>query len=195
MTSSDEIAYYVHLFKGLSPEDVTQLYTLAETRTLKAGDVYIQKGALSQKLALISQGLIRTYHTTDDGEEITVSLRWEQQFLASFDSIIHQKPSRFTYEAMEDTLLMDLDYAAIQPIIDNNPRLSAMRHHLLMQILSQSIDRIESFVLLSPEERYLKLIHENPLILNRVPNKHISTFLGITPVSLSRIRKRITRSR
>jgi CRP-like cAMP-binding protein len=195
MSPADEIAHYVHLFKGLLPEDVTQLYTMAETRTLRAGDIYIPKGVISHKLALISQGLIRAYHLQDNGEEITISLRWEQQFLASFDCIIHQKPSRFTYQALEDTTLMEVDYTAVQPIIDNNPRLSAMRHYLLMQILSQSIERIESFVLLSPEERYLRLIHEKPGIFNRVSNKHISTFLGITPVSLSRIRKRIARPR
>jgi hypothetical protein len=86
---------------------------------------------------------------------------------------------------------MQVDYTQVQSIIDNNPRLSSMRNRLLMQIMSQIMDRVESFVLLSPEERYLKLIHEKPGILNRVPNKYISTMLGITPVSLSRIRKRI----
>jgi CRP-like cAMP-binding protein len=195
MAPSDEIAFYVRLFEGISAEDVSQLYTLAEAKTLKAGEIYIQKGALSQKVALISQGLIRAYDVRDNGEEVTLSLRWEEQFFASFDGIIHQRPSRFTYQALEDTTLMQMDYNIIQPIIDNNPRLSAMRHQLLMQILAQSIDRLESFVLLNPEERYLKLINEKPGIFNRVPNKYISTFLGITPVSLSRIRKRIARPR
>jgi FixJ family two-component response regulator len=58
-------------------------------------------------------------------------------------------------------------------------------------MLAQSMDRIESFVLLSPEERYRQLVEQKPNIVNRVPNKYIATFLGITPVSLSRLRRRM----
>jgi len=195
MAPYDEIVFYAHLSKGLSPEEVTQLYSLAATRTLRAGDIYIEKGALFQKLAFINEGLIRAYHVKDNGEEITLVLRWEQQFLASFDGIVHQQASRFIYQAVEDTTLMEVDYKAIQSIIDNNPRMSSMRNQLLMRIISQALDRLESFVLLSPEERYLKLLNEKPGLFNRVPIKYISTLLGVTPVSLSRIRKRISRCR
>jgi CRP-like cAMP-binding protein len=137
--------------------------------------------------------MIRAYQPKGDGEEITLMLRWEQQIVASVDGILYQRPSRFVYQALEDTTLMEVDYLKVQSVIDNNPRLSSARNILLMQILSQAMDRLESFILLSPEERYRKLIQEKPGIFNRVPNKYISTFLGITPVSLSRIRKRISR--
>lgn len=188
-----EIDHYLHQFKGLPLEDISQLLALAEARSLHAGEVYIRQGAISQKLALIREGMIRAYQPKGDGEEITLMLRWEQQIVASVDGILYQKPSRFVYQALEDTTLMEVDYIKVQSVIDNNPRLSSARNILLMQILSQAMDRLESFILLSPEERYRKLIQEKPGIFNRVPNKYISTFLGITPVSLSRIRKRISR--
>jgi len=182
---------YGNVFEGLSPEDITVLYDLAETKTLSAGQVYIREGTFSQKLALIASGLIRTFQKKENGDEITLMVRWEQQFVASVDGLLHKRPSRFIYQAMEDTVLMEVDYLQAQSVIDHHPKLSAARNFLLMQILSQAVDRLESFVLLSPEERYLKLIKENPGIANRIPDKHISTLLGITPVSLSRIRKRI----
>ena len=127
----------------------------------------------------------------ENGDEVTVLLRWENQFVTSHDSILWHKPSRFIYQALEDTTLIEMDYNKAQEIADRNPLLANNRNILLTHMLAQSIDRVESFVLLSAKERYLKLVHEKPDIVNRVPDKYLSTYLGITPVSLSRIRKRI----
>ena len=192
MELSPDLDFYRSLFDGLSLQDVMQLYALAETRELKAGDIYIKTGVLSYKLALIRQGLIRSFLKNQNGDEVTLMLRWEQQFVASVDGVLHQRPSRFIYQALEDTILIEVDFMQVQSLIDNHPKLSAARNQILLQMLSESMDRVESFVLLSAEERYLKLMKEKPGIFNRVPDKYISTLLGITPVSLSRIRKRIS---
>jgi len=74
---------------------------------------------------------------------------------------------------------------------DRNSTIGVYRSIFQVDMLKEAMERIESFVLLSPTERYLKLIEEKPDIVNRVPDKYLSTYLGITPVSLSRIRKRI----
>jgi hypothetical protein len=63
------------------------------------------------------------------------------------------------------------------------------------QILKQAFQRIDSFVFLSPEKRYIQYLKDNPNIINRVPDKYIANVLGITPVSLSRIRKRISKKK
>lgn len=164
---------------------------MAHTRQLVAGSIYIAKGAATQKLAYIKKGLIRVYRLKENGDEITLMLRWENQFIASHDSIILNQPSRFVYQVLEDTELMELDYSKALPLLDHNPRLSSSRNSFLLHMLAEALDRVESFVLLSPEERYLQLVHDKPDIVNRVPSKYLATLLGITPVSLSRIRKRI----
>jgi CRP-like cAMP-binding protein len=191
MLSQDDISFYLTVFKELALGDILELTRLSKTQKLKAGEIYIAEGSVSHKLAYIKSGLIRTYYLKENGDEITMMLRWENQFLASVDSIIFEQPSRFVYQALEDTTLMEVDYYKAQPIINKSPRLSSSRHSFLLTMLGQAIDRIEDFVLLSPEERYLKLLHEKPNINNRVPDKYLATMLGITPVSLSRIRKRI----
>jgi len=191
MLNTEEIQSYLHLFKGLSLSDLTGLFNMAHTRKIPAEGIYIQKGAFAPKLALIKKGLIRAYHLKENGDEVTLLLRWENQFIASHDIIILQQASRFTYQAMEDTILLEIDYHKAQSLLDNNPRLSAHRNMFLLHMLAESMERVESFVLLSAEERYLKLLKEQPDIANRVADKHLATLLGITPVSLSRIRKRI----
>lgn len=191
MLSQEDISFYLSVFKGLDLKDVYDLFKLSSTRKIKAGEVYIDEGSSSQKLAYIRKGLIRAYHIKPNGDDITLILRWENQFIASHDSIIFKQPSRFIYQALEDTIVLEMDYAKAEPILDNNPRLSATTKTILQHMLAETLQRVEMFVLCTPEERYLQLVQEKPDILNRVPNKYLATLLGITPVSLSRIRKRI----
>ncbi|WP_309334141.1 Crp/Fnr family transcriptional regulator [Mucilaginibacter sp.] len=164
---------------------------LAHKKEINAGEIYIQPGSTSQRLAYIKTGLIRTYSLKENGDEVTLMLRWENQFVASFDSVILAKPSRFIYQALEDTTLLEVDYHKVKHMVDQSPELSASSHTFLLHMLGEAMDRLEGFVLLSPEERYLKLTHEKPDINNRVPDKYLATLLGVAPGSLSRIRKRI----
>ncbi|SEM62126.1 cAMP-binding domain of CRP or a regulatory subunit of cAMP-dependent protein kinases [Mucilaginibacter gossypiicola] len=195
MLSFDDIEFYLRVFKELSYSDILELSQLSESRLLKAGEVYIAEGSSTHKLAYIKKGVIRSYFLKENGDEVTFMIRWENQFIASIDNIIHQKASRFTYQALEDTTLLEVDYKKAQLVVDDNPRLSNLRSTLLLHMLSQAMDRLEAFVILSPEERYIKLVQEKPDIVNRVADKYLATLLGITPVSLSRIRKRIAIAR
>jgi CRP-like cAMP-binding protein len=194
MLTTEEINFYLSIFKELSFADMYELSKLAKTKKLLAGEMYINTDVVYHKVAFIKSGLIRAYHLKENGEEVTLLLRWENQFTGAADTIIFNKPSRFAYQALEDTVLMELDFSKAQPIIDNNPKLSARRNTFVLSMLAESMSRVESFILLSPEERYLQLMQEKPDIVNRVPNKYLATLLGITPVSLSRIRKRIASS-
>ncbi|OOQ60798.1 Crp/Fnr family transcriptional regulator [Mucilaginibacter pedocola] len=192
MLNAEDISFYLSAFKGLDLKDIYDVVKLAHSKKLAAGDIYINKGSTQQKLGYIRKGLIRAFHLKENGDDLTLLLQWEGKFIASHDTIILQQPSRFIYQALEDTVLMELDYAKVEPILNHNPRLSATQATFLRSMLAESMARVESFVLLSPEERYLQLVREKPDIVNRVPDKHLATLLGITPVSLSRIRKRIS---
>ncbi len=194
MLSTEDIQFYLGIFKGLSLGDLYELFNMAQVKRIPAGGVYIEEGAISKKLGFIRKGLIRAYRIKDNGDDVTLMLRWENQFIASHDTVILNQPSRFTYQALEDTTLMEMDYGRMENILDNNPKLSSYRNVILLRMLSEALERMESFVLLTPEERYLQLLTEKPNIFNRVPNKHLATLLGITPVSLSRIRKRISQT-
>jgi CRP-like cAMP-binding protein len=191
MLAQEDIQYYISLLKGVNVADVYRLFKTAKTKKLRAGEVYISEGSISTKMGRIKSGLIRGYQLNANGDEITIILCWENQFVGSYDSIAWQRPSRFIFQAMEDTTLMEMDYNVMQEIADGNSTIGAHRSNIQLRMLEKAIDRIESFVLLSPTERYLKLVHDKADIVNRVPDKHLATYLGITPVSLSRIRKRI----
>jgi CRP-like cAMP-binding protein len=180
----------VHLV-GALPADVSPLLNLTRAVSVDAHGTYIRKGETSRKVAFIEQGIIRAYATNVSGDECTLFLRWEGQIIASHDCIIHGKPSRFVYRALEPASLIEIDYDVLEKTLKIHPAYEPLRIFFLMRMLSDALESIESFVTLSPEERYRNLVAERFDLVNRVHDKYIASMLGITPVSLSRIRKRI----
>lgn len=179
----------------ISLDEVSALFEKASSKVLMPGEVYIPLHDTRRKLAYIIKGIIRAYSFKQNGEEATLLLRWEDQFIGSHDSIIFDKPSNFIYQALEQTQILEIDYALVEKIMSENPKYESLRYQIILSMLGSSLQMIEDFVLLNPEERYKKLIAEKFNIVNRVPDKHIASMLGITPVSLSRIRKRISTQR
>ena len=87
--------------------------------------------------------------------------------------------------------MFEIDYDLVEKMSENNFPIIKMRVEFAQKMLLESLKRIESFVLDKPEERYQKLIAQKPEIIQRVADKHIASYIGVTPVSLSRIRKRL----
>ncbi|WP_336069779.1 Crp/Fnr family transcriptional regulator [Mesoflavibacter sp. CH_XMU1404-2] len=191
LTDFEKIKALYKLGKNLTLSDIQILIKSAKTKSFLPGEFLIKEGEIKKEIFLIKKGLVRTYKVNDKGDEITTLIRYENQVIASPDIIFFNKPSEFYFEAFEPTEVIYMDYDVLQKLIDSNPKLEANRKFFLHNILKDLLKRVDSFVLLSPEERYLEFIKTHPDIINRIPNKHIANLLGITPVSLSRIRKRI----
>lgn len=177
--------------RDLSLGDVQELLRAAGKRSYERGAYLINEGSRKKEVFLIRKGLVRAFAINRKGDEITTLLRWENQVVASAEIILFEQPAQYYYEALEPTQVYVMDYKRLQAIIENNPKLEANRKYILQNILRQVLRRMDSFVLYTPEERYQRFVAANPEIVNRVPNKYIANILGITPVSLSRIRKRI----
>ena len=135
--------------------------------------------------------MVRTYTTDASGKEITYSLIKENELVCSLSSIFCRKKSKFTFEVVEPIKGYEIDYNRVDYLVSKNPKLECNRKFALAKMMQAYCERIESFVLLTPVERYLSFIKKYPDINNRVPDKYIASILGVTPVSLSRIRKRI----
>ncbi|MBO9618868.1 MAG: Crp/Fnr family transcriptional regulator [Niabella sp.] len=158
---------------------------------LPPGALYIKEGDTHKKIAFIEKGLLRTYFIKDNGDEATLFLRWEGHTIASHDTIIYHRPSRFRYRALEPTTVFEIDYAKLEELLKIYPGLEAVRSHFLLKMLADTLRLVETFVLLTPEGRYQELINTRGTIVRRVPDKYIASILGVTPVSLSRIKKRM----
>jgi CRP-like cAMP-binding protein len=189
------ISNYLKLFTSISLADITKLYNTAQQYKIAQNNFWIKEGDSTSKIAYIKKGLIRAFCIDDNGNEKTTIVREEHQFIASYDKILFDKPSKFYYQAVEETTLLVLDYDKLQIILKDNPHFEKARTHFLKKMLGESLERIENFILLTPPDRYKKFITENNSIYQRLPDKYIASILGITPVSLSRIKKRISKQR
>jgi len=167
------------------------LLQFATSKIIAASEIYIPEGKIFKKIFYIKKGLLRIFFVTASGEEKTFFFRWEGHIAAIPECIFDNQPTRQTWQALEDCELMEIDFDIVEKLSENNISLIKTRMGLAEKMFLEALKRVESFILDKPEERYQKLIIQNPKIIKRVADKHIASFIGVTPVSLSRIRKRL----
>lgn len=176
----------------LSTDDVFSFLSHARIIKLNPGDIFLEQGSLKSNVYFVKEGLIRSYLVNEKGEEITNRIRYENQVISCYEIDLLNEPSRFNLQAIEPTELIVMDVKTMQQIVHGNPKLEPGLRFFVNNSLAEALSAVDDFMLLSPEQRYLKFVKENPELINRVPMKYIANVLGITPVSLSRIRKRIS---
>lgn len=170
-------------WEGIAP--FMRVKRIADKTTL------LSEGDVSKHLYFIVDGSLRLFYIKRDGTERTSQFFFEGQFVASLESFFTQSPSRQYLESLESSRVCVLSASSIKAVLGLHPALHDWYFGYLKDRLIHYTQLHSSYILDSPEERYLKLIKSNPMILKRVPQYHIASYLGITPVSLSRIRSRI----
>jgi CRP-like cAMP-binding protein len=149
-----------------------------------------EEGKVARELFFICKGLVRLYYTKD-GLEITGYIFREKLFASSHDSFLRQLPSIQTLETLEDCDLLVISKAGLEQLYEKLPKMHILARKVAEQRFINAQMMLSSFILDSPEERYRKFEEQHGDLLLRVPHHIIASFLGITPVSMSRIRKRM----
>ena len=181
---------YFDNYSSLNDEEWQAIRNEISIIKLKKGDHFISSGEISHKIGLIVKGCMRYYYIKN-GDEITGEFWREREVVGSYESMFLEQPSTQNIEAIEPVTLLVLDYMHLRKLFARHHKIESICRRILEELLAESQARIASYIMDSPEERYLKLNDQMPGILNRVPQKYIASFIGVTPVSLSRIRKRI----
>lgn len=161
-----------------------------ETKSIKKKSNLLEAGATAKEVYFILNGCIRLFYEKD-GEDISAYFFTEKMFAGAYDSFISQKPSRHSIETLEDCEVLAISYKALQQLFIEFPKMNEFVRKVLEERFVALHELFTAQILDSPEERYLNLQRERPDLLNRIPQHQIATFLGITPVSLSRIRNRV----
>lgn len=140
------------------------------------------------------KGIIRTYVLSPQGEEKTVRFAKEGEFTSCLESFAGENPSTEFLEVVEDCKVILLDVHRLKRVAQHNIRLLRLLHEGTTEVLIEAVRRIEFFTTLNPEERYRFLLAGNPELLHRVPQKYLASYIGVTTVSLSRIRSRVAQN-
>ena len=186
------LAKSYQLSRNISMRDLRKLLRHTKRQSFAAREVIFEPGIKNYSVFLIVKGLVRAYAIDDKGNDITFVLRREGQFLGAPYTLIFDEPARLGMATLEATSIYSIDYRVLEKIVADSPSMMANQQMITQHLFKDSILRVESLLLLTPEERYLQFVRDNPQLINRVADKHIAHVLGITPVSLSRIRKRLS---
>lgn len=159
-------------------------------QTLKKGETLLQNGEIARNLHFIAKGALRAFITDEQGNFYNKNLFLENYFAGSKVSLMLQTPSNFTIEALEDAVVININYKKLMEIINENDDLKNFYiAHLEKHWIIEKEQREVALVMQNATERYVSLLEKHPDIAERVPLLHIASHLGITPTQLSRIRK------
>lgn len=179
-------------FSTLSESLITESLPFWYTRKIGKGDFFNMQNVVCNDLGLVVKGMFRIYYNDPQtDEEKNIFFFSENQFIVSFRSFINRYPCAYYIQAMEDAEIISISYQHLYQLYEKFPEWERFGRLLAELFFNYSQSRTEEFLFYSPEERYLKLVDEHPNIISRIPAYHISSYLGITNPSLSRIRKRI----
>ena len=162
-------------------------------KTLKKKAFFAQAGKVCNEVGFIVEGSVRYYHVKD-GVEITGYFSFENDFISAYKSFLTGTATLSYIEALENTRLIIFSKDGLQKLLADeriNHKIERFGRLLAEHYLICYEDRVTSFIIQSAEERYLQLLKDNRNIFKRIPQHYIANYLGITAVSLSRIRKRI----
>jgi CRP-like cAMP-binding protein len=154
---------------------------------------FVVEGQTCDYLAFIARGSVRYYHIKD-GNDLTTYFSFENEFLSSYKSFLTRQPG-FTYiEALEPTDLILISYQDLQLMLAH-PALAYKMERFGRLMAEYYVccyeERVASFLTETPEERYLKMLQTSKDVMQRIPQHFVANYLGVTPVSLSRIKRRL----
>lgn len=160
---------------------------------LKKGEYFIKMGRVADKMAFIDSGLIRIYAEAESAEkEVTQWISTPGYFITELSSFVFQKPARLHLQALEDTVLLSLEKTAHQQLCNQVTEWNELDKKFIAKCFVMLEDRIFSHLYMTAEERFKQLMELQPDLFNRVPLQYLASMLGMTPETLSRMRKKIS---
>lgn len=189
----DKFINYFSKISTLSKEESEGIANSMKMKTFKKGDFLLREGQVSTSTYFILEGLVREY-ILSDGEEKTTNFYSEDQWAISLSGLSSGKPSSHNWVCVEDTIVVIGDEQQAQKLFKQFPRFETISRKIMESAMADQKDALTSYYSDSPEQRYLKLLKARPTLIQRVPQYHLASYIGVKPESLSRIRKRIASS-
>ncbi|WP_103069505.1 Crp/Fnr family transcriptional regulator [Aquimarina sediminis] len=151
----------------------------------------LRVGQIEKHLSFIEKGSIRFFIPKEEND-ITFGFYFENQFISAYNSFITQTPSTYQTETLTETILWKITHKDLQEIYNQTEIGNKIGRKIAENIFLTKSKREQSLLNDTAEERYIKLLTEQPYLIRKIPLKYLASYIGITPQALSRIRKRIS---
>ena len=173
---------------SLSPEHEALVDSCFKPKHAKRNEILVQKGSVAKHIYFVLKGCLRVFLVGDDGAESTRFLIFENNWGTAFPSFITGKPSVAAIQSLEVSEMLMLSFNDRQRLMDEIPGWETMYRIGLEQDYIASIQRIESLITMDSKARYQVLMNTRPDIIQRLPNKIVADYLGISQETLSRLK-------
>lgn len=187
-----QIKSYLDQIASISSSDWDFFTSKLQKRIIPKKSVFLKINEIENQISFITSGVVRLFIPKEALEkEITFGFSFKNQFVSAYDSFLTQTPSAYQLQALSETTLLSISHSDLQLVYSTTQignlvgRLTAERLFLIKS------KREQNLLNLTAEERYLRLFKERPELLNVIPLKYISSYIGVTAQALSRIRKRL----
>jgi CRP-like cAMP-binding protein len=190
---SEVLQAYLVARATFSTEELAFITTVFVPRRLAAGEFLQRGGEVARHAAFVAHGCLRSFVIDPKGKEHVVQFAPEEWWLADAISLNTGTPSQYFFAAIEDSELLLIDAPGHQQIIDRIPGYSAAMRAGLQKHAAAKDLRIVTALSASAEERYLDFMRTFPTIAQRVPQWMVASYLGVSPETVSRIRKPLQR--
>lgn len=178
---------------GLTAEELQICTSFFTSKKLRKRQYLLQEGDVCNRLAFVEKGALYSYSIDAKAAQHVIQFAFEGWWMADLYSFFTKEPSRLNIEPLEDCELLLLDRDQHQQLLREVPAYETYTRILYQNAYIALQRRIEGTLGLSAEEKYIRLIDQYPTTLNRVPLHLIAAYLGVTPETLSRIRKQVMR--
>jgi len=179
-------------YARISKKSWSLIKSIIKLKTLEKDEILLRNGTYAKNIYFVCQGAIRAYIIDNNGDIYNKNIFLEGDFAGSKVSLLQGSTSHFTLEALENSILISIDYKKYRDIINNNDDLKLFYiAYLENQWVIEKEQKEISLVMENATERYLKLLEKHPKIDQRIQKLHIASHLGITPTQLSRIRNKL----
>ncbi|RFZ89923.1 Crp/Fnr family transcriptional regulator [Mucilaginibacter conchicola] len=163
-------------------------------RKLLKRQYFLQQGDVCKYAGFVVKGSAKTFRIDDKGHEHILKLSMEEWWLADFESYYHLTPSRYNIQALEDLELLMVTNAQVEDFFSTIPAFIAMQEVIKQNYAIANQNRVQAALSYTAEERYDDLVANYPHFLQRFPLNVIASYLGLSPETLSRIRKNASKS-
>jgi len=186
----NKIIEFITRYIPLTGEEIDVINKQNLIKEFKRGSLLLSEGEYAKDCYFVLKGCVRSYHIID-GEERTTDFYTENQTINPVSYLVN-KPSEYYLSCLEDSVIALGNEERNKELLAKVPKLESMIVQLSGSLLAANQNSLDDFKNLSAEMRYRKLLDTRPDLFQRVPLQYIASYLGITPVSLSRMRKRIS---
>ncbi|HRH56948.1 MAG TPA: Crp/Fnr family transcriptional regulator [Chitinophagales bacterium] len=186
---SAELKKFFNEYVQLPTEELEDVISKFKSKTIKKNEFVLQEGETCKDLIFVQKGCLRLYYIQDD-VEVSVWFALKHSSAIEIYSFISETPTNYFLQAIEETEILYLPKTALNKLYETHPKMQEMMRKFWEDVILHLLERFTALQRDSAEQRYLDLLNK-PELLQTIPQKYLASFIGVTPTSLSRIKKNI----